>query len=313
MELKPLLKSRRFNELVGLLLLFLGFITLLALMSYDASDPTWFHRQDGGATGNNWTGRVGATLAEALLQLVGVAAFLVPIVLGVVGWNRFRGRGMVASYGRFLGHVVLLLSLASLLELLYGWIGYGGDTFRAGGYLGWRLASVFRALFATPGAVALSALLVVASIILTTRFSFGNMLEIVSRRIRSALTSFVTWARTTIEEQRKAARKRAVLRKHDRNKAEASALKKAAPSPSPATRRSITVPGEESSATADGPPATPPIVAAEEPAEPPPPKPRQQDLFLEPAESGYALPPLELLNEPVSINTPIIESPTASS
>jgi S-DNA-T family DNA segregation ATPase FtsK/SpoIIIE len=299
MELKPLLKSRRFNELVGLLLLFLGFITLLALMSYDASDPTWFHRQQEGATGSNWTGRVGATLAEALLQLVGVAAFLVPIVLGFVGWNRFRGRGMVASYGRFLGHVVLLLSLASLLELLYGWIEYGGDAFRAGGYLGWRLASVFRALFATPGAVALSALLVVASIILTTRFSFGNMIEIVYGRIRSAFTSFVTWARATIEDQRKAARKRAVLRKHDRNKAGASALKKAAATPPPPPRRSIPVPGEEPSATSDGPPAAPPIVPAEEPPEPPTPKPRQQDLFLEPSESGYSLPPLELLNEPV--------------
>jgi len=299
MELKPLLKSRRFNELVGLLLLFLGFITLLALLSYDASDPTWFHRQQEGATGSNWTGRVGATLAEALLQLVGVAAFLVPIVLGFVGWNRFRGRGMVASYGRFLGHLVLLLSLGSLLELLYGWIEYGGDTFRAGGYLGWRLASVFRALFATPGAVALSALLVVASIILTTRFSFGNMIEIVYGRIRSALTSFVRWARATLEEQRKAARKRAVLRKHEQKRAEASALKKAAPAPSSPTRRSIAVPGEGPSATSEGTAAIPPIVAAEEPAEPPPPKPRQQDLFLERAESGYALPPLELLNEPV--------------
>ena len=108
MELKPALKSRRFNELVGLLLLFLGLITLLALISYDASDPTWFHRQQEGVSSQNWTGRVGATLAEALLQLLGVAAFLLPVVLGFVGWNRFRGHSVVASYGRFLGHVGLV-------------------------------------------------------------------------------------------------------------------------------------------------------------------------------------------------------------
>jgi S-DNA-T family DNA segregation ATPase FtsK/SpoIIIE len=54
----------------------------------------------------------------------------------------------------------------------------------------------------------------------------------------------------------------------------------------------------ESSAEAAGAPTLP--VAPPEPEEPPPAaKPRQQDLFLEPAESGYALPPLELLNEAV--------------
>jgi hypothetical protein len=75
-------------------------------------------------------------LAELLLQLLGTAAFLVPVVLAVTGWNRFRGKSVASSYGRLVGLLALVASLATLLDLLYGSIRYGGEVFPAGGYVG---------------------------------------------------------------------------------------------------------------------------------------------------------------------------------
>ena len=297
MELKPATKKRRFNELVGLLLLFLALIALLALLSYDPRDPTWFFKGTERPPTRNWTGSAGANFAEGLLQALGVVAFLVPVVLGIVGWNRLRGRGVAASYGQLAGHFILLLSLASLVDLLYGAIRYGGADHAAGGAVGAWVASSLRPMLNTAGSLALSAVVVVAAIILTTRFSFAHMLEVLFRGTARAVSSVVARTRTALGNRRKAAEKRAVMRKHARAKRPADPPRPSEPSPAPPLRATIPVPGHHREAGAP----EPSIVAAAVPeaARPKPrPRPRQQDLPMEPGDKGYALPPLELLNEP---------------
>src|SRR6187401_1695620 len=133
-------KKRWFDEVAGLLVLLFAVLTLCALASYRGSDPTWFQTLPGVHRAANWIGRVGATLAELLLQLFGTASFLVPVVLAITGWNRFRGRSAASSYGRLVGLLALAASLATILDLLYGSIQYGGETFSAGGYAGARIA-----------------------------------------------------------------------------------------------------------------------------------------------------------------------------
>ena len=298
MELKPATKKRRFNELAGLLLLFLALITLLAVLSYDSRDPTWFADATERPPTRNWTGSVGANLAEGLLQALGLVAFLLPIVLGIVGASRLRGRGVAASYGQLVGHFVLLLSLASLVELLYGTVRYGGADISAGGAVGAWLVLGLRPMLNTAGTLALSAVVVVAAIILTTRFSFAHMLELLYRLTARTLTAVAGRVRAALESQRKAAQKRAVLRKHARAKrGTPGAVAPSEPAPAPSIRASIAVPGEHGDAR----PPAPSIVASaasDPPRAKPRPRPRQQELPMEHAEKGYALPPLELLNEP---------------
>lgn len=298
MDFKRFKKTRRFSELVGLLLLFLALITLLALVSYDVRDPSWFQRQPDGSPIHNWTGRVGATLAEGLLQFLGTAVFLVPVVLGVVGWNRLRGQGMAASYGRFFGHIVLLLSLASFLDLLYGGIHYGGEEFGAGGYLGRRLASGLQVLMNTPGAFALSATLVVASIMLTTRFSFWRMLQLFYGWAARGATTLLSNVKEFLEGRRKAAQKRAVIRKHSRG-SRLPGKQEAAPSLKRPPRIPLDL-AQGASALSRRSIPSPKIVegARKKKASSVKERPRQQDLPLPKAEAGYALPPIELLNEP---------------
>ena len=64
-SISSLRDAKRLNELVGILLILLGLVSLLALLSYSHTDPTWFKRQPQDLPTQNWIGRVGATLAEA--------------------------------------------------------------------------------------------------------------------------------------------------------------------------------------------------------------------------------------------------------
>src|SRR5580765_2632985 len=162
--LSKLRKKGWFDEVAGLLLLLFTAITIGALVSYQASDPTWFQSQPLRERAANWTGRVGATLAELLLQLLGTAAFLVPVVLAITGWNRFHGKSVASSYARLLGLLALVASLASLLDLLFGTIRYGGESFPAGGYVGMKLAGMLTALMNPLGAMLTAATLLAAPI-----------------------------------------------------------------------------------------------------------------------------------------------------
>ena len=95
-------RHRRLNEILGLTVLVAAGLLLLALASYTPSDPS-FDTVGGMTAGiplgtgpaHNWTGMVGAYFADAMLQLLGVAAFFLPLMLVRIGvcWMRSRPSG----------------------------------------------------------------------------------------------------------------------------------------------------------------------------------------------------------------------------
>ena len=86
--------SRRFSELVGVVLFGATLIWLVALASYSPSDPVWFFNTGGDGAPANFAGRIGAFAAEASFQLLGYAAYLMPAILAVVGWHYFWCRDL---------------------------------------------------------------------------------------------------------------------------------------------------------------------------------------------------------------------------
>src|SRR3984885_1755541 len=87
-------RNRRLNELIGLLVLVAAGLLLLALVSYRPTDPS-FNTVGGPDTGHaphNWIGLVGAYLSDLLLQLEGLAAFVVPLLIGGLGATWMRSR-----------------------------------------------------------------------------------------------------------------------------------------------------------------------------------------------------------------------------
>ena len=81
--------SRRVSEFFGVALFALALIWLIALVTYEASDPVWFFTTDTARMPANFVGRVGAFLSELSFQLFGYAAYLLPALIGVVGWHYF--------------------------------------------------------------------------------------------------------------------------------------------------------------------------------------------------------------------------------
>ena len=74
--------SRRVSEFVGVALFAAALIWIVALASYDPSDPAWFFSTGHARRPANFAGRVGAFLAELSFQLFGYASYLIPAVVG---------------------------------------------------------------------------------------------------------------------------------------------------------------------------------------------------------------------------------------
>lgn len=76
------LGKRRLLEGVGFALVVLSFVTTLALVTYNPADPSIDTAID--AAPGNFLGRDGAFTADVLVQGLGLAAFLLPLIL--LGW-----------------------------------------------------------------------------------------------------------------------------------------------------------------------------------------------------------------------------------
>ena len=67
--------SRRVSEFVGVALFAAALIWIIALASYEPTDPVWFFSTGAHAAPANFAGRVGAFLAELSFQLFGYASY----------------------------------------------------------------------------------------------------------------------------------------------------------------------------------------------------------------------------------------------
>ncbi len=261
----------------------------LALLSYSATDATWFTRQLQDRPIENRVGRVGATLAEAALQLFGTGALLLPFVLGALGWLAFRGRRSVGFSGwRLAGHATLALFVLALVDLAFAEIAVDGQRFLPGGYVGLRCADLLRALFASTGATLVAVAGIVVLTLFLSHFSLGRSATVVRDASVPALGFLGRgWRRL------RAAR---AARPDAPPPPRPAAAPQAAP-PRPPIRFEDEAPADDDVDPAE--PALPPrvvptavergLAAA---------RPRQKALPLEQGRRGYALPPLELLPEP---------------
>ena len=288
-------KKGWFDEVAGLLLLLFTAITISALASYNSADPTWFQSQPFTQRAANWTGRVGATLAELLLQLLGTAAFLVPVVLAVTGWNRFRGKSVASSYGWLRRPVrAHRARWRRCLDLLYGAIRLRRRDLPAGGYVGAKLAGMMTALMNPLGAMLVTATLLAATIVVTTRFSFASAAVRVGDGMGGRLASGRAWIAAYRENRRREAQKKALEKKHAKSAAERQSGAETL-LPVASTARAVDPARRCRTRSTSRPRGRRCPHAPRSPAHSPP---KQQQLLQGPPAGGYALPPLELLNDP---------------
>ena len=92
-------RKTRLAEFFGLSAFALALMLLISLATYNPHDPAPFFKAGASGPARNFIGPFGAFLAELLIpQLFGIAAMLIPMVLGVAGWKLFWCRPIEAPY-----------------------------------------------------------------------------------------------------------------------------------------------------------------------------------------------------------------------
>ncbi len=208
-------RSTRIAEFLGLVAFALSLMLLISLATYTPRDPVPFFKAGAGGPAGNFIGPVGAFLAELLIpQLFGMAALLIPMILGITGWKLFWCKPIEAPYTKATGLTLLLLSLSSLLSLTFGLVTLEGESVRAGGAVGEALAALLTSSFNRTGAYIVVATILFVSLILATQFSFAAFLAAAGAILGTRLQALRTaWAHH-LETRRKEKMRREVIRKH---------------------------------------------------------------------------------------------------
>jgi S-DNA-T family DNA segregation ATPase FtsK/SpoIIIE len=166
--------NKRLNELIGFLCITLAILLALALLSYrpeDVSINVSAPPADG-PLARNWIGPVGAYSADLLFQVLGFAAFLIPLAIAVLGWQWFRSRAIDSQTATLIGYALLLVSLPSLLSLWH--FPEVRGALPPGGLLGTVISNELRTGFNMWGANLVVIALLITALFMTTRFSFSG-------------------------------------------------------------------------------------------------------------------------------------------
>jgi len=165
-------------QIIGIVLTTFGVLLFLGVVSFHPQDPTLFGAQDlfshySEAQGvHNWIGKVGSTLAFALIGVIGGAAYLAPILLVLLGVRAWISEELHLKVHHVLGGVLAILSLSSLFQLRFPSVPMISDTpvgiGMAGGMSGYWLTLLLEQNFAYVGShILLAAGLVVSLVLLS--------------------------------------------------------------------------------------------------------------------------------------------------
>src|SRR5215216_7980888 len=100
-------RAGRGNEILAILFIAFGLLLALCLISaaFYPNDPSW--NSAGGAETHNWAGAIGANVAATAFQFIGLAAYLLPLLLFAGAWRRFRRRPIQSPITRVAGLVIV--------------------------------------------------------------------------------------------------------------------------------------------------------------------------------------------------------------
>jgi S-DNA-T family DNA segregation ATPase FtsK/SpoIIIE len=169
-------QSKRLNELVGILLIATSVLMLLALASYSPMDRSLNTAANPpiGRPAHNWIGLVGSYSADLMLQAMGVAAFLLPVMLLFLALRWMRSR-TVESPVLKASAASALLALASVLLALLPWPMRWVNVIPIEGLVGRLMADLLVHYLNYAGACIVAVTAIAAALYLATAFSFSSL------------------------------------------------------------------------------------------------------------------------------------------
>ncbi len=158
----------------------------MALASYDPSDPSFLHQTTVESPVRNLIGPAGSQIAAAGFGSLGLAALLVPVLLGIAAWRRLRPHRRAPVAGRTIGAFALLVFLPALLQLTLNDISWRAQPLAAGGGLGRLLASGLEDLMGVTGTLILLLCGVLIGTTLLVQSTLGELVGGWLRRLATA-------------------------------------------------------------------------------------------------------------------------------
>ncbi|HJP93636.1 MAG TPA: DNA translocase FtsK [Pyrinomonadaceae bacterium] len=204
-------RAGRSNEILAILFTALGLLLALCLISaaFYPNDPSW--NSVGQAETHNWAGSIGANVAATAFQFIGLAAYLMPLLLFAAAWRRLRTNNIHRPAQRMVGLVVLVVAASALLSISQLHPLFDASV-QPGGLLGAVVAQGLASGLSRIGATVLLIAIAASGLLLATNFSFVRLYEIIANAIGSRFAfvgqlpeRFKIWRQQRIE--------RATLRK----------------------------------------------------------------------------------------------------
>ena len=172
MKLDILTRFPRLQELTGFVSLSGAAALSIALATYHPGDPS-FNTSTPRHPPENLIGVFGAHVADLCFQVLGLAGWLLPAILAVVGWQWMRRRSVRSPLERLTGYALMTACLAAATAVIAPALSVE-QGYATGGVAGHLLATTLTESFNPVGTLLLLATLLVISIYLVSTFSLSS-------------------------------------------------------------------------------------------------------------------------------------------
>jgi len=252
------MQKEKINEILAILLITVGIFIFISLITFDSGDIPLYTSAPNSPV-KNFTGFLGAYISGFLFFLMGISAYVIPILFLIWGINGlFRVTPQRLST-RITGTVILILVTSSLVSMIAE--GSLREEFRYGGTFGFFLSKIMVRYCGVIGSYLILVSLLVLSLVLATEFMvFSSLLKLKNilagffRKIKAKISSFSIRFRARKKAVIKTARPEDVVSILKRKSFEMPSEEKAEPSKpqivQPATKRAEAVHRPEKPKTA---------------------------------------------------------------
>jgi DNA segregation ATPase FtsK/SpoIIIE, S-DNA-T family len=187
-------RSRPVNIFLGMTLLMAAVLLFLALATYHATDPSLNTATDPATTriAQNWTGLFGAYLSDLFLQVLGITAFFLPLWMGEIGWTWIHSRPGGPALLRWVGMVLTVLFLPTVLGLT-PWHWHWLHTVAVEGVIGQLMAGLLVRYLNVQGSWVVAGGLAAVGMYFALAISFHALREKVEDRWLQLVSLFERW------------------------------------------------------------------------------------------------------------------------